>query len=467
MPSVEPRLRIALVVHGYPPELRGGTERTVQSLALGLLRAGHEPLVIAGSDRWQDGFRVSREREHDPESGRSFPVVRIHRSDVHYGHWTKRVSPRAGAAFEELLRELRPDVVHVHHWVRLSSDLVVRSARLGVPAVVTLHDHASSCLIYFRVRPGDLAFCEAPLGAEPCLDCASRVYPPTPWLTRAEEGLVLARWQRDLRRELQAARVVAALSDDQARTVERLIGFPLAIRTVAPSSNTSLPPAAPAPPIDRRDPGSPLVLGCWSGMHELKGTDVLLSAMRLLRERGVPVELHLAGVEDAAYAERMRADAGGLAVRFHGPFESLAGHPVTRVHAFVAGTRARETWGVVLDEAVALRLPLVVPRFGAYATRLSDGEGVLFYERGDAHSLAAVLERMRREPGLLADLRARLPAHAALVPSLAAHTSEYLALYRAAVDAGAPDVAPEDPAELAADEAFVERWDRGGRAEDE
>jgi glycosyltransferase involved in cell wall biosynthesis len=204
------------------------------------------------------------------------------------------------------------------------------------------------------------------------------------------------------------------------------------------------------------------VLGCWSTLHPLKGTDLLIEAVRRLGDRGVPVELHLAGVEgDPGFAAHLRRAAQSLPVRFHGPFESLSGHRVTRVHAFVSGTLARETWGVVLDEAIALRLPMVLPRFGAYGTRLREGEGALFYERGDARSLAAALERLWREPGLVESLRARLPEREALLPSLESHARTVLELYRAAVRAGPPAVTPEDPLEREADEAYVARWDRG------
>ena len=41
-------MKVCLVAHGYPPELVGGTEKSVQVLARGLARAGDEVLVVAG-----------------------------------------------------------------------------------------------------------------------------------------------------------------------------------------------------------------------------------------------------------------------------------------------------------------------------------------------------------------------------------------------------------------------------------
>src|SRR5262249_15381215 len=154
----------------------------------------------------------------------------------------------------ELLAELRCDVVHVHHWLRLTRDLVVRAARAGVPGVVTLHDMTSTCLIYFRVRPGDLGFCEVPLAPEPCIDCAAQVFLATPWLARAEQVAVLERMKLDLARELRTARAVVALSADQARTLERLLGLDLELRVVTPASDVRLAPAQAPPPFDVHEP---------------------------------------------------------------------------------------------------------------------------------------------------------------------------------------------------------------------
>jgi len=450
-------LRIALVVHGYPPELYGGTECTVQALARGLARTGHEPFVIAGTDRHAEPRRVSRSEDRDPESGRSFRVYRIHRSDLHYGHWTKGRSPHVGRAFEELLDTERPALVHVHHWVRLTSDLVVRAARRKLPGVVTLHDLATTCLVYFRVRPDTRAFCEAPLAPDPCLDCAASVFVATPWLSRADQAAVLERGRADVRRELECARAVLALSHDQARTLERFLGPIAPIRVVPPASGSRLAAVDPLPPPG---PGRPLVLGCWATLHLLKGTDLLIEAVRLLGERGVPVELHLAGIEgNATYVAGLREQARGLPVRFHGPFDALPGHAVTRVHAFVGATRAHETWGVVLDEAIGLRLPMVLPRSGAYAERLREGEGALFFEPGDARALADVLARLWHEPGLLAGLRARIPSSDTL-PRIDDHVRRLVEIYDEVLRGGAPELGPEDAAQRAADESYLAHWDR-------
>jgi glycosyltransferase involved in cell wall biosynthesis len=434
-------MKILLALHGYPPELVGGTENAVRELAHGLVRAGHEVVVVAGTMRYEQGFRRSLELDElEDRERRPIRVHRIHRADLYFDHWQKSASARASQAFADVLREERPDVVHVHHWIRLSRDLVHRCALAGVPAVVTLHDLWTTCLLTFRVRPETQSFCQERLGPSPCLRCAAQIPPRTPWLSFETQGVALLERSADLRRELELARAVITPSRAHAEAVLRYLGLSegaLAL-CVVPLGRT-LELTRPAPPPEP-SPSTPLVLGSWGHLHRLKGADLVLQALRLLPEPE-RVELHLAGGEpDPNYAREVRELARGLKVHLHGPFESraLATHPVGRVHAFVSGTRAHESFGLVLDEAVALGLPMVLPKSGAYAERLAEGAGALFYAPLEPRALAGVLTRLLTEPGLLAELRTRLPALEAFAPSVAGAVRAHLELYEAARSAGAP-----------------------------
>ena len=179
-------MKVLLALHGYPPELVGGTESAVQALARGLLQRGHDVCVAAGSVQQSSSFRTTRETQAD-----GVRVVRLHRADLYFDHWQKSFSADVSAAFAALLAEERPDVVHVHHWIRMSRDLVAVAARAGVPAVVTLHDYWATCLVTFRVRPDTQDACDAHLAPSPCLACAALVPPRTPWRSREQQMLAL------------------------------------------------------------------------------------------------------------------------------------------------------------------------------------------------------------------------------------------------------------------------------------
>jgi glycosyltransferase involved in cell wall biosynthesis len=455
-------VKLVLVAHGYPPELEGGTERAVQGQARALARRGHEVVVVAGSLDHAGGFRTSRAEDADPESGARIPVLRIHRADLYFDHWQKSHSARASQAWREILRELRPDVVHVHHWIRLSRDLVAIAARERIPAVLTLHDLWTSCLVAFRVQPQSRDFCEAKLGPHPCIACAGATPPRTPWMTGEALHLSFAQRRADLLRELELARVRIAPSRAHAETLEGFLGLEpgrLALEIVPPGRELALTTLAPIAPPERL---GRLTLGLWSHLHPLKGQDLVLDAIARTRDPR-RIELHLAGGEaDAEYASELRLRARDLVVRFHGAYraDDLGQHPVTRVHAMPSGTRARESWGLVVDEALALGLPMVLPRSGAFPERLSEGAGVLFYGARDAGDLAACLDRLIDERGRLARLRAALPRVEQALPGPAQVAARLEGLYEAALARGAPEVGDEDWFRASLAQRCEEEWDR-------
>lgn len=456
-------MKLLFAVHGYPPELTGGTEVSVQALARGLARAGHAVTIVAGSiapSQRKGEVEVEEALDVAPD-GTSLRVLRVRRPDLYFDHWHKSLSPAVARAFRGIVREVRPELVHVHHWIRLSRDLVLCSARERVPAVVTLHDLWTSCLIAFRVRPDTRAFCEAVIGPHPCIACAAQLAPRTPWVKSEGAFMLLGERQRDLGRELDLARALIAPSAAHAQALARFLGRApeaLAVQVIPPLAIERFEARAPFPSPSEM---GRLKLVAFGQLAEHKGTDLLFDALRRLPD-DVRVELHMLGGSSARRDGTPWSDAAvGLDVRFHGPYvpAELRDHPALDAHAFVSATRAHESYGLVLDEARLLGLPAVLPRAGAFEER-AQGGGVVWFESGDAGSLAAALERLARETGLLERLREETLAARASVPREADVIRAHEAVYARAIARGAPDVAAESWFEARlASEALAE-WDR-------
>jgi len=432
-------MKIVLAVHGYPPELRGGTENAVQASARALAAAGHEVLVFAGSLEHGSAPRTSTAEDRDPESGARVRVLRVHRSDLHFDHWHKASSAAVHTRWRELLRAERPDLVHVHHWIRLTRELVAAAAAEGVPALVSLHDLWSSCLIAFRVRPSTKRFCDAALAADPCIACAGSLPPATPWVGEARAARWLEAHRAALRRELELARAVLAPSATHAAALERYLQLEpgrLAAHVYPPTRARVLrrPEPLPAPHELGR-----VQLASFGHLAPLKGVDVLIEALRLLPEPERFALDSAGGEVDPVHSAQLRERARGLAVRFHGAFdaERLDEHPAARAHALALGTRAHESYGLVLDEAFELGLPVVAPRAGALPERVHGGRGLL-YESGDALALARALWRLWSEPELLPRLRAALPLPGRVGAEPRAELARLLALYEQIARSGPP-----------------------------
>jgi len=136
-------VRIVHVSDCYPPRT-GGIESQVSDLARHQHEAGHEVQVFTATT----GPNGERSGAVDDHAG-----VRVHRLGTRMP-FDLPVNPAAAGAMRRLLRELRPDVVHVHAGVvsPFAFDGLRAAIRLGVPTAVTWH-----CMLDGVVAPLRLA----------------------------------------------------------------------------------------------------------------------------------------------------------------------------------------------------------------------------------------------------------------------------------------------------------------------
>lgn len=414
-------MRILHAVHGFFPEFSGGTERYVEALALAQARAGHGVRLLCGSGCAGDTPWIDLTRH------RGLPLYRLHRIGIDIDHWTKSDAPHAEGPLGMLIRQLQPDVLHVHHWLRFSRGLVRLAAPAGVAVVLTLHDLASTCPRGFRIDV-EGHFCERAMGPEACLGCA----PAFPWQDPEELRLELARFRSDMRAEVQAAARVVVPSRTHGELLARLHDMPIERITALPLGDITSVSAAPRRQ-PRKDDGR-LRLVHWGHFRADKGVHVLLEALALLpapaRAR-LHLTLHGEHVFDD-YRERLEALAHGLPVTFAGAYapETLE---VADQDLAVIPTLCFESHSFVLDEAFRLGLPLVVSDRGALAERA--GAAALSFEAGDAAGLAARILEVLDDREVLTRLRAAIPAS---LLSMDDHAAALEEVYRAAAAAGPP-----------------------------
>jgi glycosyltransferase involved in cell wall biosynthesis len=137
---------------------------------------------------------------------------------------------------------------------------------------------------------------------------------------------------------------------------------------------------------------SGLRIGYWGAVTVRKGVDLLIEGFRQLVGRHPDrhdLSLHIYGAIDRSELEvELKKQAEGLDVTFHGRFE-YADIQSAELNMAVFPSRCRETYGLVLDEAFELGLPVIVPDIGALPERA--GAAGLVFHHDDAHSLADCL----------------------------------------------------------------------------
>jgi len=367
-------LRIALVLHGWPPETQGGTGLYVAALGDALTRAGHAVAFVAPGRR--PGLRVGRRG--------AARVVRIGAPTWRWSHGHRR---RITEALWSLwLRRWRPDVVHVHHLSGLSLGLPALARPAAV--VLTLHDYALPCARGQRVDRR-MRICPGPTPAR----CASCVLPSS-----------AARQVRRVSRRLSAARVALAAAHRVLSPSRHLADW-FHAWTGRQVQRTELPLVRPIPPAPRA-PAGPVRFLFLGSVIPTKGPHVLLDAFGALRAG--TAALTIAGPSPgfdawpgfAAQVARVAERTPGARLRGAVPAaqvpDLLAAHDV-----LVLPSLWPENSPLVVREATAAGLRVVVGSVGGAAEL---APSALQIPPGDRTALSAALQteaargRGRRPP---------------------------------------------------------------------
>lgn len=355
-------MKVVHVVHQYPPEFRGGTEACVQALTAAQRARGDEPFVVAGSDERSATGELRLEAvDHVPVCR----VLRMPGENYSIDHRNARVAEQV----VELVLGERPDMVHLHHGLNLSGDLAARLSAAGLPVVATLHDFTLVCARFFLTQPDGTSCAEAfPLPAERCVACTLPDFPAGEDAVRHE----LEQKTATAAAEAAALRAVIVPSEVVRRrwSASGLFGDDKLV--LLPHA---APPAGP-PRTPRLRADGRLVLATWGHLAPAKGVLDLLAALRLAADPRLALVI-LGEPIDADHAAELLDAAEGLDVSFAGAYEpgetaALAGH----VDLACFPSRAEETFGLVVAEARAAGLPVLVSDRGA----LHEGVG----EAGEA-----------------------------------------------------------------------------------
>lgn len=162
-----------------------------------------------------------------------------------------------------------------------------------------------------------------------------------------------------------------------------------------------------APPSEsplRRLPPGRLLLGAMGRLSEEKGFHLLIEAVERALDRGLDLELWIAGEGDRrdALAEQMRASKWSDRWKLLG-YQSDARALFAAFDMFVLSSLREGLPNVVL-EAMAMEVPVVATRCGGMEAFARDGEDALLVDAGSSEALADGIERLARD----AELRARL-----------------------------------------------------------
>lgn len=349
-------MRIVHVSDCYPPRT-GGIESQVSDLARHQHEAGHEVQVFTATA----GPNGERSGAVDDDAG-----VRVHRLGIRMP-FDLPVNPAAAGAMRRRLRELRPDVVHVHAGVvsPFAFDGLRVAAGLGVPTAVTWH-----CMLDGVVTPLRVAVHAGGWARKPV--------------------------------------ALSAVSHAAAERVQRVFGAPVAVLPNGLDLVTWAPPAAApatgAPVLD----GGPLRLVATMRLAPRKRASALVDLVADAVAAVGAGAVHLDLVGDGPLRGRIEAQIQRLdlasVVTVHGRLTRSEIRELYADSAVFLAPAELEAFGIAALEARAAGLAVIAHRGTGIEEFVSDEVDGLIVSGDDAMADAVV--RLVRDRALLAAIRA-------------------------------------------------------------
>ncbi len=333
--------------------IAAGEDSVVENEAAALRRAGHDVAQLIVANPTAAG-----------------PSVAALARSLHNRPVARRVR-------DEIAR-VRPDVVHVHNtWFALSSSAVDAAASCGVPVVMTVHNYRLGCLSADLFRDG--AVCTACVGRTPWAGVRHGCYRGSRALSAVQATEIVVTRRRGVLTN-SVRRFVAPSQFMADRLVD--IGLP-ADRLVVKPHFVADPGPRPAPPSRS---GAVVAVG---RLAPGKGIDTLLEAWG--QRVGGAGSMRLAVIGDGPLRDTLApppdVEMAGWLTR-----EAVTDR-LLRARALVMPSEWYEPFGMVLIEAMAAGLPVIVTT-AAGARSIVDPPERLVAPPSDPVALAGALDAL-------------------------------------------------------------------------
>jgi glycosyltransferase involved in cell wall biosynthesis len=415
--DVQP-LSVLHVVHGWPPFATGGTEVYARGLALEQTRR-HRVSVFArfaGEDR-STGQRAAyldhgtRVRLVCNNFDRRNPIARNAIKDRHFEH-----------ELELFLKEVEPDLVHIHHLAGHCASLMGVVQRAGIRTVYQVQDWWALCARANLWHPDD-GLCPGP-SAQRCATCLPLTgLPPREPLNRLLHRMRAFFIKRQLRAANTYIMGSQTIQDWYSREGlfapgARVRVLEYGVEKISGVRNDS-------------DGERPLNFGVIGALMPHKGVHVAIEAFRGLTPDRARLLVWGNPESRPDYVNHLRTLADTATVTFAGVFaENEKAKVLSSLDVLIVPSVGLESFGIVAREALAAGVPVLVSRRGALEELAVEGVCGAAFAADDPTDLRRLIDSLIERPALLQEWRRGIPD----VVTVEEHAAAIDEIYRQVID---------------------------------
>jgi glycosyltransferase involved in cell wall biosynthesis len=391
--------RVLIVSHGHPSFSLGGAEIAAYNLHKGLNKIG------AAESRFlaRVGYPVVRHSGTALMSLRQKEGEFLYHADE-YDHFllSNRNTEEVERDFMRVLNDLKPDVVHFHHFIGLGLETIyaVRRCLPECVIVITFHEFLSICHHHGQmVKTGGTKLCHRSSPGD-CNACFPEISPAR-----------FLRRENFVRGLLQVADYFVSPSQFLA---DRYIDWGLDAAKMIVIEN-GLDIAEPTPARDLQVGGRRSRFAYFGQITQFKGVDVLLDAVTRIPESiwGDDAQLMIFGGnlerQPKPFQEKIEAlvEKAGSRVRFYGAYQNSE---MPRLMRNIDWTIIPSIWWenspIVIQESFYHGRPMISSNIGGMAEKITDGVDGMHFRVGSSEDLVDRMTEALTDPALWERLRA-------------------------------------------------------------
>lgn len=450
-----------ILIVGNDPNEIGGVANYTRPLALEFAEQGHSVhYFFSGAWNRDYDFRFSPYIRHGVFRGKVSMATLVNSPcfSVNYGRPDIDIEEkRTERLFERYLRELQPDVMHVHSRMGLPVGIFRIAKSQGVKVFSTIHVYGMLCQKRVMIdRSGEP--CPGPVDLAKCAWCVGRLnIPLLKFRSRLEKVFPGINRQGARARQAVATKKETVTSLPAAFSFNQSIADALKRRldamvttmnqftdcTICVSydvkETVSRYGADPEKLIvqhigsliaeQQQDNAkalhSPLVVGNIGGVNHYKGTQVLVDAVRKTGRTDYLVKIF--GKYDPQFVATICQGDPPPNVEFLGRYvpESLPGI-LEQIDVMVLSSICNDTAPQTIFESYSNKIPIIAPRIGGFPDFVIDGVNGALFNAGDSEDLARKLDEILDTPEQLYKFRQQIPN----LKTIRQNAEELITLYK-------------------------------------
>ena len=369
-------MKILIVIHGFPPEYMAGSEVYTYHLAKELSKS-HEVFIF---HRIENPFINEYELIETSFHGLNKFVLNI----PYLPHYFegRYINEKVDSIFSDLLKRIKPDLVHFGHLNYLSTNLPRITKEYDVPTIYTLHDFWLYCSRGQLINRRDDSLCNT-INYNNCSQCLEEYLP-----------------------EKSNEKINNRFKYIQTNVVDHIDHF------IAPSKfllEKMVELGLPQEKVSYLDYGfnfeffkdyrktlsEKIRFGYIGRIIPAKGIHLLIDAFNLIKSKNA--ELLIYG--SSSSLEFLKNRAKNTNIHFLGGYENWEiGEVLSDIDVLIVPSIWFENSPLVIHEASIVNIPIITSNIGGMAEYVKDGVNGLLFERNNSFDLKEKIESIINNP---------------------------------------------------------------------